>query len=103
MPPKTEYPLKPLSDDPRTNLRPLFNSNMIKSSVIKWSQNCTIRSGVVDISIFFNAYKGGYFKKIGYAKNTTSDSPRSVLRPLYNIYFCHIAIEKCTGTIRNGF
>ena len=49
------------------------------------------------------------FKKniFGYAKNTTSEGPRSILRPLYNRYFCHITIKKwsqiCTRTIRNGF
>ena len=48
--PKTEYPQKKkaLSNGPTVNLRPLFNSNMTKVFVIKWSQNCrTIRTGVV--------------------------------------------------------
>ena len=40
---------KALSDGPIANVRPCFNSNMTKISVIKGSQNCstTIRS-VVD-------------------------------------------------------
>ena len=91
-------------------MRPLFNSNMTKVSVIKWYQNCTrtIRSGVVGIPKYLkNACEAGYFKIFVYAKDTTSDSPRSILRPLYNRYFCHITIEKwsqiCTRTIRNGF
>ena len=69
MPPKTEYPLKALSDDPSTNMIPLFNSNMIKSSVIKWSWNCSIRSGVVGISIFLkNAYKAVILKNLAMPK-----------------------------------
>ena len=55
---------KALSGDPSANLRPLFNSNMTKLSVIKWSQNYTrtIRSGAVGISNFLkNACKAGYF------------------------------------------
>ena len=86
------------------------NSNMTQVSVIKWSRNCTrtIRSGVVGIPKYLkNACKAGYFNIFGYAKNTTSDGPSSVLRPLYNRYFYHITIEKwsqiCTKTIRNGF
>ena len=83
---------------------------MTKVYVIKWSQNCTrtIRSGVVGIPKYLkNACKAGYFNIFGYAKNTTSEGPSSILRPLYNRYFCHITIEKwsqiCTRTIRNGF
>ena len=39
---------KALSGCPSANVRPLFNSNMTKVSVLKWSHNCTraIRSGV---------------------------------------------------------
>ena len=84
---------------------------MTKVSVIKWSQICTrtIRSGFVGITkyIFLNAGKAGYFNLFVNAKNTTSDGPSSILRPLYNSYFCHFTIEKwsqiCTRTIRNGF
>ena len=83
---------------------------MTKVFVIKWSQNCTrtIRSGVVGIPKYLkNACKAGYFNIFGCAKNTTSEGPSSILRPLYNRYFCHITIEKwsqiCTRTIRNGF
>ena len=63
---------------PSVNLRPLFNSNMTKIFVIKWSQNCTrtIRSGVVGIPKYLkNACKAGYLNIFGYAKNTTSDGP----------------------------
>ena len=75
-----------------------------------WSQNWprTIRSGVVGIPKYLkNACKAGYFNIFGYAKNTTPEGPSSILRPLYNRYFCHITIEKWsqigTRTIRNGF
>ena len=51
------------------------------------------------------ACKAGYFNIFVNAKNTTSDGPTSILRPLYNR--CHITIEKwsqnCTRTITNGF
>ena len=60
---------------------------MTKIYVIKWSQICTrtIRSGVVGIPkyIFLNACKAGYFNIFVHAKNTTSDGPRLILRPLY--------------------
>ena len=85
MRPQIEYPQKALSYVPSVNLRPLFNSNMTKVSVIKWSQNCTrtIRSGVVSIpKNLKNACKAGYCNIIGYDKNTTSDGPSSILRPL---------------------
>ena len=107
---KKNFLKKELSDGPSVNLRPLFHSNTTKVSVIKWSQNCTrtIRSGVVGIPKYLkNACKAYYFNIFGYAKNTTSDGSSSILRPLYNIYFCHITIEKWsqiwTRTIRNGF
>ena len=83
---------------------------MTAVSVIKWSQNCTktIRSDVVGIPKYIkNARKAGYFKKLYYAKNTTSDGPSSILRPLCCRYFCQITIEKwsqiCTRTITKGF
>ena len=88
---------KALFDCPRANVTPLFNSNMTKVSVLNWSQICTrtIRSGVVVIPKYLkNACKAGYLNIFGYAKNTTSDGPTSILRPLYNRYFCHITIEK---------
>ena len=82
---------------------------MTKVSVIKWSQNCTrtIRSGVAGIPKYLkNTCKAGYFNIFGCAKKTTSEDSSSILRPLYNRYFCHITIEKQsqigTSTIRNG-
>ena len=66
---------------------------MTRVSFIKWSRNCTttIWSGVVVIPKYLkNACKAGYFNIFGYAKNTTSDSPRPILRPLYNRYFCQM-------------
>ena len=83
---------------------------MTKVSVIKGSQNCTrtIRSGVVGIPKYLkNVCKAGYFNFFGYVKNTNSDGPISIPRPLYNRYFCPITIKKwsqiCTRTIKNGF
>ena len=61
---------KTILDGPSANLRPLFNSNMTKVSVIQWSQNCTrtIRSGVVGIPNYLkNAGKAGYFNIFSYA------------------------------------
>ena len=53
---------KNISDGPSANLSPLFNSNVTKVSVIKWSQNCTttIRSDIVGIPKYLkNASKAG--------------------------------------------
>ena len=83
---------------------------MKKIYVLKWSQNCTrtIRSGVIGIPKYLkNVCKACYFNIFDFAKNTASDCTTSILRPLYENYFCHIAIEKWsqifTRTIRNGF
>ena len=109
--PKNRISLKKnISDGPSATLKLLFNSNVTKVYVIKWSQNYTraIRSGVFGIA------KNGkitcfacIFQIFGYANKTTSDGPSAILRPLYNRYFCHITIEKwsqiCTKTIRNVF
>ena len=101
---------KALYDGPSGNLRPIFTSNMTKVYIIKWSQKCTrtIISGVVGIPKYLKyACKAGYSNIFGYAKNTTSDGPSSILGPLYNRYFCHITVEKwsriCTWTIKNVF
>ena len=59
---------KALSDGPSVNLKPLYNSNMTKVSVLKWSQNCTrtIRNGVFGIPKYLkNACKAGYFNFFG--------------------------------------
>ena len=80
------------------NLRPLFNSNVTKVSVIKWSYNWT-RTKHVKITSF--AY---IFQMFGYGNKITYDGPSAIPRPLYNRYLCHITIEKwsqiCTRTIR---
>ena len=110
MRPKIEHPQKRTFWCSSVNLRPLFNSNMTKVSVLKWSQNWprTIRSGVFGIAknVKITCF-ACIFQIFGYANNTTSDGPSAILRPLYNRYFCHITIEKwsqiCTRTIRNGF
>ena len=101
---------KALSDGPSATLRPLFNSNMTKVSVIMWSPILiwAYRSGVFDIpKDLKNVCKAGYFNFFGYVKNTNSDGPISIPRPLYNRYFCPITIKKwsqiCTRTINNGF
>ena len=100
---------KALYDGPSGNLRPLFTSYMTKVYIIKWIQKCTrtIISGIVGIPKYLKyACKAGYTNMFGYAKNTTSDGPSSILRPLYNRYFCPITVEKwsqiCTWTIKNG-
>ena len=109
MRPKQNILKKALSDGPSLNLRPLFNSTMTQVSVIKWSQNCTrtIKSGVVGIPKYLkNACKAVNLNMDGYAKKN-SDGPSSILRQLYNRYFCHITIEKwyriCTRIIINVY
>ena len=78
---------KALSDGPSATLRPLFNSNMTKVSVIMWSPILiwAYRSGVFDIpKDLKNACKAGDLNCFGYAKNTTYVSSNQILRPLYN-------------------
>ena len=85
------------SDGPSAILRPLFNSNLKRVYIIKWSQNLiqAHRSSVFGIpkSIKITCFVC-IFQIFGYAKNTTSASPNKIQRPFYNIYFCHITIEK---------
>ena len=59
------------SDGPSVNLRQLFNSNITKVSVIKWSQNCTrtIRHGVVGIPKYLKkTCRAGYFNILAMPK-----------------------------------
>ena len=107
---KNKYPKKTLSDSPREILRPLYNSNMAKVPIVKWSQNCIFvdRNSISGSpQVLKNAYKTGIFKKFGNARNDTSVHKIQILRPLYNRYFCHITIKKwsrnCTRTIRKCF
>ena len=81
------------------NLRPLYNSNMPKVSIVKRSQNMIF----VNVNPFFGptpdfeiALKTAFFKIFGRARNGTSINKNHVLRPLYKKYFCHITIVKCT-------
>ena len=49
------------------------------------------------------ACKTGIFDNFGYARNWTSVNKNPILRPLYNIYVCHITVFKwspnCTRTL----
>ena len=89
---------KNISDGPSANLSPLFNSNVTKVSVRKWSHICTrnIRSDVfgrarnVEITCF-----ACIFQISGFANNATSGCSSAILIPLYNRYFCHITILHC--------
>ena len=88
---------KALSDGPSANLRPLYNSNVAKVSIVKWSQILisAVGSRVSGITIFYkNALKTQFFEIFGYVRNGTSNSQNLNLRPLYNRYFCHITIVK---------
>jgi hypothetical protein len=51
----TEYPSKTISDSPSANPRPLFNNNVTKVYVMKWSQKWSraIRIGVFGIAKIF--------------------------------------------------
>ena len=73
------------------NLRPLFNSNVAKVSLVKWSHILitTARSTVSGFAIYFeNALKMQIIGNVGYAINGTSCSGNRNLRTLYNRYFC---------------
>ena len=70
---------------------------MAQVSIVKWSQNwiCVVRSPYFGLTPDFKiALKTAIFKIIGYARNGTSVHKNLFLRPLYNIYFCHITIIK---------
>ena len=81
---------KSISNGVSANLRSLFNSNVTKISVIKWSQNQSrnIRSGVFGIAKNVKSTCFAcIFQMFGYG-------PSAFPRPLYNIYFGHITIKK---------
>ena len=50
---------KALSDGPSANLRPLYNSNVAKVSIVKWSQILisTVRSSIFDIPKIFKKFR----------------------------------------------
>ena len=48
---KTKYFQKTLSTGILSNPRPLFNSNMEKVSIVKWSQNCIFVAGSGDAEV----------------------------------------------------
>ena len=89
------YKKKTHSDGFFVNSRPLYNSNMAKVFIVKWSQKLIF----VDGTPFFGptpdfeiALKTAIFKIFGCARNGTSVNKNHVLRPLYSKYFCHITI-----------
>ena len=86
--PKQNILEKNISHGPSANLKPLFNSNVAKVSVLS---GLRIEIGPSEVVY----------------QHTTSDGSITILRSLYNRYFCHITIEKwCqmyTRTIRKCF
>ena len=98
-------PKKTLSDGILAIMRPLYNSNMAKVSIVKWSQKLIF----VDGTPFFRptpdfeiALKTAIFKIFGYARNGTSVNKIPFLRPLYDRYFCHITIVKWSRIIQKS-
>ena len=98
---------KALSDGILANLRPLYNSNVAKVYIVKWSQIqiCVAGSVISGISTFLGFQY--YFKIIGQAKKGVSVHNNPILRPLYDRYFCHISIIKwfqiCQNSIKKNF
>ena len=83
--PKKNIHKKTLVDGPSANLRPLYNSNVAKVSIVMWSQILisTARSTVSGITIYFkNALKAQIIGNFGYARNGTSCSGNQNLRRL---------------------
>ena len=79
------------------NPRPLYNSNMAKVSIVKWSQKWIFVYGSAISGIpkyFENCRFQCNFKIWGQAEIGTSGHKNPILRPLYNRYFCHITIIK---------
>ena len=91
---KYKYPPpKELSNVSSAILRPLFNSNMAKVPLVKWSHNCILLTKIEFLAIphvLKNALKMGIFKKLGYFRNDTSVNKN----PLDYRYICHITIKK---------
>ena len=70
---------------------------MAKVSIVKWSQNVNFFDGsaISGTPKYFENFRFQCNIKIwGWAKKGISVHKNHVLRPLYNIYFCHITIVK---------
>ena len=79
------------------NPRPLYNSNMAKVSIVKWSQKWIFVYGSAISGIpkyFENCHFQCNFKIWGWPKKGSSVHKNQFLRTLYNRYFCHITIIK---------
>ena len=87
---------KTISDGPSANLRPLFNSNVTKVSVIKWSHNWTrtLRSGVFGIAkdVKITCFSC-IFQIFGYATPLLMVLVVLAVQFWDHRYFCHITIE----------
>ena len=87
------------------NPRPLYNSNMAKVSIVKWSQKWIFADEFPFLGPtpdFEIALKPAIFKIFGYARNGTPVNKIPFLRPLYNRCFCHITIVKWSQNIQKS-
>ena len=96
---------KALSDRILANLRTLYNSNIPKVSLVKWSQNKIFVAGSV-ISGIPKLKKKSVFSiilnlRVG-QKSSLYPKKSPILRPLYNRYFCHISIIKWSRICQNS-
>ena len=74
------------------NLRPLYNSNMLKVSIVKWSQNKIFVAEVTFLAypIFWNIAVSMQMLNLRVGQKTGLCHKKSpILRPLYIKYFCH--------------
>ena len=79
--PKIKIPIK------KHFLRPLYNSNIAKVSIVKWSQNWSFvaRNPIFGLTPDFKiALKNAILKKNWHARNGTSVNKNLFLRPLKN-------------------
>ena len=94
---KTKYLQKTLSKGILSNPRPLNNINMAKVSIVKWSQKWIFVDGSAISGIpkyLENCCFQCNFKIWCWAEKGISGHKNSILRPLYDRYFCHITIVK---------
>jgi len=93
----TKIQQKTLPYDFLANLIPLYNSNLSKVSIVKWSQKWIFVDGNAFFGLPFdlkNTLKTAILQIFGDARAGTSGHKNPFLRPLYNRYFCHITIVK---------
>ena len=93
---KKIFKKKALSVGILANPRPLYNSNVAKVSIVKWSQKWIFVDGNAFFGLPYDfqiTLKTAILQIFGYARNDTAGHKIPTLRPHCNRYFCHITIN----------